>query len=228
MVAQPPQPLSASELAAIVDHTLLRPEAVPDEVAAHCAEAVELGVFAVCVRPTLVPLAAAELGGTAVRVATVIGFPSGAHPTEVKALEAELAVADGAEELDMVINLGLARAGAWDLVRDGVAVVRSVAPEATLKVIIESAALSDDQIISACHAAEDGGAQFVKTSTGAHPAGGATVQAVRVMAQSIGPQLGVTAAGGIASAHAALELVAAGATRLGLSRTRAVLAELGA
>jgi deoxyribose-phosphate aldolase len=219
-------PLSAAELAAIVDHTLLAPEAVPDEIAAHCAEAVELGVFAVCVPPTMVPLAVAELSGTPVRVATVIGFPSGAHTTEVKAVEAELAVADGAEELDMVINLALARAGAWDLVRDGIAIVRSTAPDATLKVIIESAVLSGDEIVAACQAAEDGGAQFVKTSTGAHPAGGATAAAVKLMAQSVGPHLGVKASGGIASAATALELIAAGATRLGLSRTRAVLAEL--
>lgn len=126
----------------------------------------------------------------------------------------------------MVINLGLARAGAWDLVCDGIAVVRSVAPEVTLKVIVESALLTPEELVAACRAAEAGGAQFVTTSTGTHPAGGASVEAVELMADTVTPRLGICAAGGIRSARSAVELLAAGATRLGLSRTASVLSEL--
>ncbi len=220
-----PPPVTRDELAGIIDHTLLDPEAGPDEVLALCQEALELGVFAVCVSPTMVPLAAAQLSGSPVRVATVVGFPSGAHPTEVKAVEAQLAVADGADELGLVINLGLARAGAWELVRDGIAVVRAAAPELALKVIVEAALLTRDELAAACHAAEVAGAQFVETSTGFHPAGGASVEAVRHMAETVDGRLGVKASGGIEAAQAMLELIAAGATRLGIARPRAILAE---
>ena len=213
-----------AQLAALVDHTLLKPEATDADVAALVAEAVELGVYAVCVSPSMVP-AAVESGG--VRVAAVAGFPSGKHVSAVKAHEAAHAVASGASEIDMVIDVGAALAGAVDEVRSDIEAVRVAVPEAVLKVIVESAALlslADGRTLAAvCRAAEDAGADFVKTSTGFHPAGGASVRAVALMAEAVGGRLGVKASGGIRTADDAVAMLDAGATRLGLSGTRAVL-----
>ncbi len=170
-------------LAAMIDHTLLTPEATADDVAALCEEARELGVCAVCISPTMVALASDRLRGSPVKVASVIGFPSGAHRSEVKACEAARASADGADEADMVINLGLALPGDWDGVRADITAVREVLTGGQiLKVIIETAVLTPSQITAACHAAETAGADFVKSSTGFHPAGGATREAIRIMA----------------------------------------------
>jgi deoxyribose-phosphate aldolase len=214
-------------LAAMIDHTLLTPEATADDVAALCEEARELHVCAVCISPTMVALASDRLRGSPVKVASVIGFPSGAHRSKVKACEAARAGADGADEADMVINLGLALAGDWDGVRADITAVREVLTGGQiLKVIIETAVLTPSQITAACHAAETAGADFVKSSTGFHPAGGATSEAIRIMAATVGGRLGVKASGGIHTAQAALALVDAGATRLGLSSTAAVLTEL--
>lgn len=217
-------PRTRRELAALVDHTLLRPETTAGEVRRLCREALDLSVCAVCVNATMASIAAAELRGSDVRLATVIGFPSGAHRTDVKALEAERAVAEGADELDMVINLSPVRAGDWRLVVSDIAGVRAAAPEATLKVIVEAGVLGPQEIAGACRASEEAGAQLVKTSTGFHPSGGATVEHVRTMAEVVGGRLGIKASGGIRSADAALALIEAGATRLGLSATAAVLA----
>ncbi|MEJ5913430.1 deoxyribose-phosphate aldolase [Pseudokineococcus sp. 1T1Z-3] len=209
-----------AQVAAMVDHTLLKPEATAEDVAALVAEARGLGVLAVCVSPSALPLA--ETGDLV--VATVCGFPSGKHTSEVKAAEAARAVRDGAHEVDMVIDVGAARAGRWKDVRDDVAAVREAAPAPTvLKVIIESAALDDDAVVGACRVAEEAGADFVKTSTGFHPSGGASEHAVRLMAATVGGRLGVKASGGIRDADAAAAMVAAGATRLGLSASAAVL-----
>lgn len=165
--------------------------------------------------------------GSSVKIATVCGFPSGAHTSEAKASEAAQAVASGAHEVDMVINLGAVKAGSWAYVEGDIAAVRGAAPSPiVLKVIIESAALTDEEIVSACQAAESAGADFVKTSTGFHPAGGASVHAVALMARTVGDRLGVKASGGVRTASDALAMVAAGATRLGLSGTAAVLAGL--
>ncbi|MEJ5866248.1 deoxyribose-phosphate aldolase [Pseudokineococcus sp. 5B2Z-1] len=219
MTADTSRPTRA-QVAAMVDHTLLKPEATPADVAALVAEARSLGVLAVCVSPSTLPL---EDTGDLV-VATVCGFPSGKHASEVKAAEAARAVADGADEVDMVIDVGAARAGLWDAVRDDVAAVRAAVPApGVLKVIIESAALEDDAVVAACRAAEAAGADFVKTSTGFHPSGGATEHAVRLMAETVGGRLGVKASGGIRTADQAAAMVAAGATRLGLSSSAAVL-----
>jgi deoxyribose-phosphate aldolase len=216
--------VNRADLAAIVDHTLLRPEATPADVERMSVEAVGLGVFAVCVSPSLVPVAARALASTDVAVATVCGFPSGAHHPAVKAREAELAAECGAREVDMVVDLGLTKAGDWAGVEQDVREVRRVlAHQAMLKVIVESAALTDEEIVAVCRAAEREGADFVKTSTGFHPAGGASVAAVRLMAETVGGRLGVKASGGIRTTEAALAMVDAGATRLGLSHTRAVL-----
>jgi deoxyribose-phosphate aldolase len=203
----------------MVDHTLLRPEATDEQVAALCREAEELGAYSVCVSPARLPL---TVGG-GVQVCTVVGFPSGAHLSAVKAAEAEAAIGDGATEVDMVVDLGRVKAADWDAVEVDVAAVVSAAAGVLVKVILETAALTPAEVVEACRAAERGGAQYVKTSTGFHPAGGASVEAVRLMAETTGGRLGVKASGGIRDTATALAMVDAGATRLGLSGTRAVL-----
>ncbi|PZP15916.1 MAG: deoxyribose-phosphate aldolase [Brachybacterium faecium] len=206
------------DLAALIDHTLLKPESTRDDVEKLLREAEELGTYSVCVSPSMLPVE------TTVKVATVCGFPSGQHAASVKAAEAADSVSKGADEVDMVINVGLARAGRDDAVREEIAAVRDAAPKPTvLKVIIESAALTDEQIVAVCEAAEQAGADFVKTSTGFHPAGGASEHAVALMRRTVGDRLGVKASGGIRDRAAAEAMVAAGASRLGLSSSRAVL-----
>ena len=212
-----------SEVARMVDHTLLKPEATAEQVAELVAEAQKLGAYSVCVSPNQLPLN----GTGSLKVAVVCGFPSGAHKAEVKAAEAARSAADGADEIDMVINLALATTGEYDAVQDEIAAVRAAVPApVVLKVIIESAVLTDEQIVGVCQAAEAAGADYVKTSTGFHPAGGASAHAVELMAKTVGGRLGVKASGGIRSTETALEMIAAGATRLGLSGTAKVLAGL--
>lgn len=216
------RPIDRDEVARMVDHTLLKPEATPADVAALVAEARELGVYSVCVSPSMLPIDPATLGD--VKVATVCGFPSGKHHSAIKAAEAARSVADGADEVDMVIDVAAAIEGRFADVQADIAAVRAAVPAPrVLKVIIESAALSDDAIVGACRAAEAAGADFVKTSTGFHPTGGASVHAVALMAATVGGRLGVKASGGIRTGAAARALVAAGATRLGLSGTATVL-----
>ncbi|MEV0249244.1 deoxyribose-phosphate aldolase [Nocardia sp. NPDC050712] len=212
--------LTRADVAAMIDHTLLAPEATADDVAALVAEARELGVYAICVSPSMLPVRA-----PGIVIATVAGFPSGKHHSLIKGAEARLAVDQGAAEVDMVIDVGAALAGDFNAVMADIITVReATADRAVLKVILESAALPDAAIVGACRAAEQAGADFVKTSTGFHPAGGASVHAVRLMADTVGGRLGIKASGGIRTAEAAAELIAAGATRLGLSKSRAVLA----
>jgi deoxyribose-phosphate aldolase len=212
-----------ARVAALVDHTLLKPEATAAEVASVADEAAALGAYAVCVSPSMVGHAT----HAGVPVAAVAGFPSGKHLSELKAREAASAVAAGAVEVDMVIDVGAAVAGDFDAVRADIAVVRAAVPDAVLKVIIESAALlalaGEPTLVAVCRAAEGARADFVKTSTGFHPAGGASPAAVTLMADTVGGRLGVKASGGIRTAESALALLDAGATRLGLSGTRAVL-----
>jgi deoxyribose-phosphate aldolase len=216
------QTLSREELAQYVDHTLLKPESTDADVAALAEEASALGTYSICISPSKLPIALPA--GSTVKIATVCGFPSGAHHAEVKAAEAAHAVLDGAHEVDMVINLGAVKSGDWAQVQADIEAVRAAAAHPTvLKVIIESAALTDDEIVKACEASEAAGADFVKTSTGFHPAGGASVHAVELMARTVGGRLGVKASGGVRTAADALAMVAAGATRLGLSGTAAVL-----
>lgn len=217
--------ISRAELAQYVDHTLLKPEATPSDVHALAAEARELGTFSICISPSM--LSAAALGGPLdlgeVKLATVCGFPSGKHDSSVKAAEAKQAVADGADEVDMVIDIGQLKAGNVDLVESDIRAVREAIPGALLKVIIEAAALTDDEIVAACQAAERAMADFVKTSTGFHPSGGASVHAVALMRETVGDRLGVKASGGIRDHDTAVAMIEAGASRLGLSGTRAVL-----
>lgn len=212
--------LGRAELARYIDHTLLKPEATPTEVSEFVARGRELGVYSVCVSPSMLPLA--DVGD--VKVAVVNGFPSGKHTTAVKVAEARESVELGADEVDMVIDLGLAKGGHFDAVREQIAAVRAEIPAPkVLKVIIESAALTDDEIVAACEASEAAGADFVKTSTGFHPAGGASLEAVALMAKTVGGRLGVKASGGIRDYATAVAMIEAGATRLGCSATQQIL-----
>ena len=215
--------MNRQELAKLIDHTLLKPEATIDEVIAHCQQAIDLGVYAVCVSPTYVELAKQSVSNQ-LKVATVCGFPSGKHQASIKAMEATLAVQQGADEIDMVIDVGRAVVGDWSAIEADITAVRLMIPDALLKVILETAVLSDTQIEQACLAAKRANADFVKTSTGFHTAGGAELRAVQIMQQAVGGQLGIKASGGIRSAEFAEQLVAAGATRLGLSASAEVLA----
>lgn len=211
--------ISRSDLAQMVDHTLLAPTATPADVEALVAEGAELGVYSVCVSPSMIPASVPE----GLKVAVVCGFPSGKHTSAVKAAEAAESIVKGVDEVDMVIDIGAALAGDFAAVEADIAAVRGTTRGAVLKVIIESAALTDEAIVGACKAAVAAGADFVKTSTGFHPAGGASAHAVALMRKTVGPDIGVKASGGIRTADAALEMIAAGASRLGLSGTRAVL-----
>jgi deoxyribose-phosphate aldolase len=213
-----------AEVARLIDHTLLRPEATAADVERLCTEAAELGVGAVCVSPSLLPLRAGLLPA-GVGVAAVVGFPSGAHLAGAKAAEAQAAVACGATEIDMVANLALVASGALDeLAAEVERVTVAVGPTVPVKVILETSLWDPERIAAACLAAAAGGAAFVKTSTGFHPAGGASVEAVAVMAATVGDRLGVKASGGIRSAADARRMLEAGATRLGASATAAILA----
>ena len=214
--------MERKQLAQMIDHTLLKPEATVADVIALCAEAAELGTYSVCVSPTFVATAVANVSN-GVKVATVCGFPSGKHESSVKAAEAKLAVQQGADEVDMVIDLGRAIMGDWDYIQSDVAAVRAATAGKVLKVILETAALTNDQIEQACLRCKAAGADFVKTATGFHPAGGADVRAIKVMHDTVGGALGIKASGGIKTAEFAQELIAAGATRLGLSGSRAIL-----
>lgn len=218
------QQLTRAVVAAMVDHTLLKPEATLADAEATVAEAADLGVLAVCLSPSMLPI------DTGAQLSCVVaGFPSGKHHSLIKATEAKLAVDSGAQEVDMVIDVGAAVDGKLDEVFADILTVReAVGPDITLKVIIESAALLDlagpQTVTDVCTVAVRAGASFVKTSTGFHPAGGASVEAVRLMSAAVPSTVGVKASGGIRTAEFAAELIAAGATRLGLSGSRAVLA----
>ncbi|AEX40950.1 deoxyribose-phosphate aldolase [Corynebacterium diphtheriae] len=213
-----------NDVAQMIDHTLLKPEATTDDFKALIADAVRLGTYSVCVSPSALPVEVPEN----LHVATVVGFPSGAVKPEIKAAEAARTVADGAEEVDMVINIALAKEGKFDELEAEIKAVRDAVPApGILKVILETAALTDDEIVAACKASENAGADFVKTSTGFHPAGGASVHAVEIMHATVGGRLGIKASGGIRTAKDALAMIEAGATRLGLSASAAILEELG-
>ncbi|SNB63901.1 deoxyribose-phosphate aldolase [Thermoflexus hugenholtzii] len=214
-------------LAARIDHTLLRPEATPADIDRVCEEAVRYGCAAVCVNPIYVARAAERLAGTPVKVATVVGFPLGASLTAVRVAEASLALAQGAQELDIVLPIGLFRAGAIEAVRADLQAIIAVAHAAgaVCKVILETALLRPEEKIQAARLAVEAGADFVKTSTGFGP-GGATVEDVALLRQAVGPTVGVKASGGIRTAEQAIALIEAGATRLGTSATVAILEAL--
>ncbi|RAX20556.1 MULTISPECIES: deoxyribose-phosphate aldolase [unclassified Actinomyces] len=208
-----------AEVAAIIDHTLLKPEATGAQIADLVAQGAELGTYSVCVSPNQLPVQAPA----GLHVATVCGFPSGAHASSVKAAEAADSVAKGADEVDMVVNLKLVKEHDYEGVEADIHAVKEAVGDKLLKVIIESAVLTDDEIVAVCQAAERAGADYVKTSTGFHPAGGASVHAVELMRATVGDRLGVKASGGIRTAADALAMIEAGASRLGVSATVAIL-----
>jgi deoxyribose-phosphate aldolase len=212
----------------MVDHTLLKPEATRIQIDALCAEAELLQTRTVCVNGLWARVAAANLETSAVAICAVVGFPLGAMQLSALVAETIGAVEDGATEIDMVIPLGYVKEGAWTQTHSHILAVQSaVPPNATLKVILEAALLSDAEIVDACKVAVDAGADFVKTSTGFNAAGGATAHAVRLMRETVGPDVGVKAAGGIRTLSDALAMLDAGANRLGMSATRAIASELG-
>ncbi|WP_287899178.1 deoxyribose-phosphate aldolase [Arthrobacter sp.] len=214
----------STNIASYIDHTLLKPDASREDVQRLCAEAVEYGFKSVCVNPVWVKTAVQALKGSPVLCCAVVGFPLGATPTDVKVFEARGAVEDGAAEIDMVINIASARADDKDaLVEDIAAVAAAVHDgEAILKVIIETALLTDEQKVLACQASVEAGADFVKTSTGFN-GGGATVEDVKLMRATVGPDLGVKASGGVRSLEDAQAMIAAGATRIGASSGIAIV-----
>ena len=215
--------MKKTDVARIIDHTILKPEATHQDVARIVEEGTRFGTYSVCVSPSMLPLDVPE----GLKVACVVGFPSGAVKANVKAFEAKQAIADGADEIDMVINIALAKEAKFDQVEDEIRAVRAEVPAGKiLKVIIESAALTDEEIVAVCRAAVAAGADFVKTSTGFHPAGGASVHAVELMRQTVGENVGVKASGGIRDAQTAIAMIEAGANRLGVSATAAILAGL--
>jgi deoxyribose-phosphate aldolase len=211
------------DLSPLIDHTLLRPDATGPQVQALCIEALNHGFASVCVNPIWVPLAASLLKGSPVRTCTVVGFPLGSVPSRAKAFEAELAQREGAQEVDMVLALGAAKAGDWQAVLRDLEILRAATPKPTvLKVILETCLLDDDEKARACELACDAGLDFVKTSTG-FSTGGATEADVALLRRKVGANLGVKASGGIRTYEAALRMVRAGATRLGLSASVAVV-----
>ena len=213
-------------LAKMIDHTLLKADAAQDQIAQLCYEASKYGFAAVCVNPSYVKLCSQLLRGTPVHVCTVVGFPLGATPPEVKAYETQQAIDDGATEIDMVINIGALKSKDYALVERDIATVArsSHAGGALLKVIIEAALLTDEEKVIACQLSKVAGADYVKTSTGFGP-GGATARDVALMRQVVGPEMGIKAAGGIKTFQDAQAMVAAGATRIGASAGVKILQE---
>jgi deoxyribose-phosphate aldolase len=218
----------ARGLGRFIDHTLLKPEATRDQILALCEEGRRYGVRAVCVNGAWAELCAERLAGSEVALAVVAGFPLGAMATAAKAQETRLAVSAGATEVDMVIALGAAKAGQWRAVEEDVRCVVEAAGPALVKAILETAALEPAEIMAAAEAAVRAGAGFVKTSTGFHPAGGATVEAVALLRRTVGPAVGVKASGGVRTAEAAVAMLRAGANRIGTSGTAGMAAWVGA
>ena len=223
--------MTPQQLAAIIDHTILQPQATPAQIDTVCDEALEHGFCTVAVNPVYVSRAAARLQGSGVGVASVAGFPLGSNLTATKVDDARQAIDAGATEIDMVLHLGALIAGDKDRVRDDIAavadVVHAASPGHVVKVILETAALTDEHITLGCRCAAESQVDFVKTSTGFHPAGGATVQAVRRLKRLVTP-IKVKASGGIRDFTTARAMIDAGAVRLGTSSSVAIIAELRA
>ncbi|MBQ3270384.1 MAG: deoxyribose-phosphate aldolase [Clostridia bacterium] len=216
--------MTSQELAKTIDHTLLKPDATAAQIRKICDEAKAYRFASVCVNPSRIALVAKELEGTDVTPCCVVGFPLGAIPSESKAAEAAVAVKNGAREIDMVIDIGAAKDGDWARVEADIAAVKAACGEAKLKVIIETCLLTDDEKVQACLAAKRANADFVKTSTG-FSKGGATVEDVRLMRRTVGPDMGVKASGGIHNRAEALAMLEAGATRIGASSGIAIVSE---
>lgn len=208
--------IAPASLAAYIDHTLLKPEATVADIKKVCAEAREHHFASVCVNPSYIKLVADELHGSGVTPCCVAGFPFGTHTPEAKAAETAQAVADGAGEVDMVINVGAVKSGDWALVERDIAAVVNAAGKAGVKVILETCLLTDEEKVHACEISTKAGAAFVKTSTG-YSTGGATAHDVALMRKTVGPDVGVKASGGVRTYEDAVAMIEAGANRLGAS-----------
>jgi deoxyribose-phosphate aldolase len=206
----------SESMAQYIDHTLLKPEATRTEIVKLCREALDNRFYSVCINPSYVRTAVEELKGSAVKVCAVIGFPLGATTTAVKAFEAGEAVENGAAEVDMVIHVGALKTGNEKYVRDDIFAVVRAAKGKTVKVIIETGLLSNEEKVLACRLAKEAGAHFVKTSTGFGP-GGASIADVQLMRETVGPEIGIKASGGVRTPEAARQMIEAGATRIGTS-----------
>jgi deoxyribose-phosphate aldolase len=220
-----PKTWTKATLAKTIDHTLLKAIGTASQVRELCAEARTFGFASVCVNPVWVPLCAQELAGSDVLVCTVIGFPLGANSAETKAAEARLAVSQGAHEVDMVINLGAAKAADWKGVEEDIRGVVKAAGPALVKVILETCYLTEEEKVEACEAAGRAGAHFVKTSTG-FGTGGATVEDIRLLRKTVGDRLQVKASGGVRTCQDALAMLEAGADRIGASSGIAIVNDL--
>jgi deoxyribose-phosphate aldolase len=211
------------ELIKMIDHTVLKPDAMEEQVINACQEAKEYGFASVCVNPCFVSLVKQQLQGSEVKVCTVVGFPLGATTTKTKEFEAREAVENGAQEIDMVINIGALKDKKYDLVeKDIKAVVDVCKGKAIVKVILETCLLTDEEKVIACELAKKAGADFVKTSTG-FSTGGATVEDIKLMRKTVGEQMGVKASGGIRTYETAIEMVKAGANRVGCSSSTSIV-----
>ena len=208
----------------LIDHTLLKPNATSEQIIKLCNEAKEYDFMSVCVNPDFVSLAAKELKGSDVKVCTVIGFPLGANTTATKVFETKEAVKDGATEIDMVINVSKAKEHDYKYIEEEIRAIKEATNGNLLKVILETCLLEDDEIVACSLAAKNAGADFVKTSTG-FSTGGATVHAVSLMAKTVGDKLGVKASGGVHNKEEALQMIEAGATRIGASSGVKIMTE---
>lgn len=216
--------IGPADLAGLIDHTILKPDAKEAQVLEFCEQARAHRFCSVCVNSVHVALVARALAGSGVKVCSVVGFPLGAMVSRAKAAETEAAIADGAEEIDMVIAIGALKEGRLEAVRDDIAAVRVACTGAVLKVIIETCLLTEEEKRAACRLAKEAGADFVKTSTG-FSTGGATVADIALMRETVGPELGVKASGGVRTLEAARAVIAAGATRIGTSSGIALVTE---
>ncbi len=220
-------PLSVQEVAQRIDHSLLSPTLGGEALELGCRLAAEYGVASVCIKPYAVKLASRILAGTNTAVGTTVGFPHGGHSTAIKVIETELAIAEGATELDMVVNIGQVLAGEWNSVADDIAAVTSACHRSStlVKVIFENCYLNDTQKIRLCQICEQVGADYIKTSTG-YGTSGATLDDLRLMRQSAGPKVKLKAAGGVRDLDTLLKVIELGCDRVGLSRTAELLDEL--
>jgi len=218
--------LKTESIASIIDHTLLKPDATQLQIVRLCEEALDFGFASVCINPAWVALAAEKLNGSSVKVCTVIGFPLGASTIAAKRFEALDAIMNGAQEIDMVMNIGALKSGYSELVKEEIQAIVETVAGCPVKVILEVGLLTAGEITRACLLAQEAGAAFVKTSTGFGP-GNATIEAVQLMTQTVGASLGVKAAGGIRDFETAVKMINAGATRLGTSASLSIVLKEG-
>ena len=219
--------MTRSELAGLLDHSILKPEATEEQILAGADLVRQWAIGFYCVQPSSVSIASAGLQDSGARVVSVVGFPHGCERSALKAQTAELAVQDGAAEVDMVLNVGKLKSGRSQAVASEIAQVVRAVPGIPVKVILETCLLTDEEKVIACRLVQDAGAAFVKTSTGFNPGGGATAADVRLMRRVVGPEFGVKAAGGIRTLADALTMIEAGANRLGTPASAAILSGLG-